>query len=102
MWTIIKPIIGKYAVVNEINLIVATQITRQAGAALKPVVDEICQVVPIDYGGTLEIYPADVFSPGPAAEVAISVDGDTVIVCITGDIRVEVEPADIFAPGVAG
>jgi hypothetical protein len=41
---IVKPIRSEDAVINEIYLIVATEITKQAGIAYKPVVDEICQI----------------------------------------------------------
>jgi hypothetical protein len=70
---IVKPIRSEDAVINEIYLIVATEITRQAGIAYKPVVDETCQVfkvylahlyiVAVEVGG-VKVYPADILTPG--------------------------------------
>jgi hypothetical protein len=70
---VIEPIRSEDAVINEIYLIVATEITRQAGIAFKPVVDEICKVfkvylahlyiVAVEVGG-VKVYPANILTPG--------------------------------------
>jgi hypothetical protein len=67
---IVKPIRSEDTVINEIYLIVATEITRQAGIAYKPVVDETCQVLKVYLAhlyivaSGVKVYPANILTPG--------------------------------------